>query len=100
MNWRSRRFLVATLVVLVVVFAAAVVVLVANPFGASVSEKVSDDVGAQARCREAGLQVVAGEREKVWSCTYRSPTLKDHPYTSGCFALIDGRVYAVSGDAC
>jgi hypothetical protein len=76
------------------------VVLVGNPFGESVSDRVSDRVDADARCRQAGLQVLAGEREKVYTCTYRSPTLKDNPIMSACFAIVDGRVYNVSADPC
>lgn len=68
--------------------------------GPSVNERVSDDVGSKARCREAGKQVLAGERETVYTCTYRSATLKDHPITSSCVAIVDGRVYGVSVDPC
>jgi hypothetical protein len=71
-----------------------------NPFGASVSERVSAEVDADASCRKAGLEMLAGERESVYTCTYRAPTLEGHPYTSNCFALVDGDVYAVRVDRC
>jgi hypothetical protein len=85
--------------------------LVFNPFSPSISERVSAEMDAPATCREAGYKEVAGEREKVWNCTYR----EDHAprvvsssnskrvrstYRSVCVALIDGDVVGAGLETC
>jgi hypothetical protein len=76
------------------VAALVIVYLVLDPFGKSVSERVSERVGADMRCSRVGLQVVAGERETVYRCNYRSSQHEGSASTR-CFAIISGRVYAV-----
>ena len=73
-------------------------------FGQSVTELVSEDLGADVRsCRDAGLKVVAGERESVYTCTYvehdGTKGGKYKQYRSVCVAIIDGRVYG-AGETC
>jgi hypothetical protein len=79
----SRRVLAIVLGVVALAL-VALVVLVVNPFGESVSERVSSRVGADADCTKAGLRVLAGERETVYRCSYRNPHFKDNPYTVAC----------------
>ena len=64
------------------------------------SDRVSDQVERGCTLPSSRAAGPRGEREKVYTCTYRSPTLMDHPITSGCFAIVDGRVYSVSADPC
>ena len=93
-----RRYAVAVLAGIVLLVG---VLMVPRAFSQSVDERVSDDVGYPAHCRKAGLKVVAGERETVYSCTYREETADGGKlYRSVCAAIIDGRVYGAGGDTC
>lgn len=55
---------------------------------------VSAHVGAAVECEQAGLMLIAGEREEVFVCS-NSATLAP----VGCFAKVDGDVYDVTAQA-
>lgn len=93
-------WIVAICAAAIAIAIAAIVISVIALGGESVDEQVSAEVDSDARCREAGVQVLAGERETVYTCTYRQPNIEGHPITSSCVAIVEGRVYGVSADPC
>jgi hypothetical protein len=88
-----------------IVAAVAVAVLVVggwkfNPFAQSVSERVSSELGVDASCREDGLELVLGERELRYTCTYRDPRMKGSPIVSRCFIPVEGDHWVLRQDSC
>ena len=46
------------------------VVVVGNPFATTMSERVSEALGAETQCRKFGFTDVVGERETLYRCIY------------------------------
>jgi hypothetical protein len=87
----------AALVAVVVV----AVVLIANPFAQSMSELVAGRLDGAASCSAAGYEELAGEREKVWTCSYWNASDPMWPgHGTLCAANVEGDVMLVREDAC
>jgi hypothetical protein len=82
-------------VILVAACAAGLFLIVrANPFAsASVSDRVSAELGQPATCTEVGATQVAGNHSTIYKCTVG---VQAH-HLAQCFAVTDGDVAQVSG---
>lgn len=92
---RSARIVIGILSVAAIIIG---VLMIADlgPFAPDASEIVSAKVGYEARCRDAGRAEIAGEREKVWRCTYRHA---NGQFDSRCFSVVDGKAVDVTSQA-
>jgi hypothetical protein len=72
--------------------------------GVSAPHRRNDTAEKCNTCLVGREPALVGERETVYTCTYSdgagtsSGAFKQH--TSSCFAVVEGRVYAVSVDPC
>src|SRR4026208_2299236 len=88
----SRRNTTVAAFAIVVVVVATAWLTDLGPFAPSVAERVSSKVGAPARCRSYGLVELAGDRSRVYRCSYRTET----GYAAACYSIAEGDVYDVT----
>ena len=64
-----------------------------HPFGSSVSDRVSEELGVAAACAKAGEAAVAGATSTIYTCTIATGTKS----STQCFVVSDGGVRQVVG---
>lgn len=93
-----RGLVLAALTVAVVALGVSVVAVVVGRAGSpSMSSRVSDRLDVSADCQKAGVQEMAGQRERVYLCSYDLPDAPGR-FATPCWAVIDGDLVDVTDE--